>query len=169
MLFIGSLANPVGAQPKKHVVVKGDTLWDLCEKYYGDANLWPKLWEMNPFVTNPHLLKPGDVITLLEDVPTGERPSVAKKPAREEKEAIATGIDVSRLTNVESMGLLATKKLEPVGYVASGTGERIALAEGDEIFVKVNRPCSPGDLFTVYNPSETVRDPKMGWRVGYVW
>jgi hypothetical protein len=59
----------VGAQTRTHLVVRGDTLWDICEKYYGDPDLWPKLWEMNPFVTNPHLLSPGDVITLFQGVP----------------------------------------------------------------------------------------------------
>jgi hypothetical protein len=59
----------IGAQTRTHLVVRGDTLWDICEKYYGDPDLWPKLWEMNPFVTNPHLLSPGDVIALFEGVP----------------------------------------------------------------------------------------------------
>ena len=67
--FIITASPKIWAQTRTHVVVKGDTLWDICEKYYGDPELWPKLWEMNPFVTNPHLLKPGDVITLLEGVP----------------------------------------------------------------------------------------------------
>ena len=66
LLFPGPYA---GAQQKTYVVQKGDTLWDICQKFYGDPNLWPKLWEMNPFVTNPHLLKPGDIITLFEGAP----------------------------------------------------------------------------------------------------
>ncbi len=24
-------------------VKRGDTLWDICDKYYGDPRLWPKL------------------------------------------------------------------------------------------------------------------------------
>jgi nucleoid-associated protein YgaU len=64
--FVGSgVCVSVGAQPLTHTVVKGDTLWDICDQYYGDEELWPKLWQMNPFITNPHLLKPGDVINLL--------------------------------------------------------------------------------------------------------
>jgi hypothetical protein len=167
MVLIGMLANPVAAEPRKHVVVRGDTLWDLCEKYYGDPNLWPKLWEMNPFVTNPHLLKPGDIITLLEDVPAEAKPPVAAKPAAEE-EVAPSGIDVSRLTNVESMGFLATQAVKPVGRVAAGRLERTALAEGDVIFVTVSRPCSPGDLFTVYRSSSAVKDSDTGFQVGYV-
>ena len=63
--FVDSgVSVPVGAQPLTHTVEKGDTLWDICEKYYGNEELWPKLWQMNPFITNPHLLKPGDVAVL---------------------------------------------------------------------------------------------------------
>jgi len=65
-LILGSVSTDLRAQPVTHKVQRGDTLWSICEKYYGDATLWPKLWEMNPFVTNPHLLKPGDLITLIE-------------------------------------------------------------------------------------------------------
>ncbi len=31
-----------------HVVVAGDTYWDLAKKYYGDATMWTKLDEANP-------------------------------------------------------------------------------------------------------------------------
>jgi LysM domain len=80
--FFMTASPMIWAQTRTHVVVRGDTLWDICEKYYGDPELWPKLWEMNPFVTNPHLLKPGDVITLLEGVPF-------KKGFGEEEETLA--------------------------------------------------------------------------------
>ncbi len=66
------------AQPTYHVVQPGDTLWDICEHYYGDSELWPKLWEMNPFVTNPHLLKPGDKVRLLEGYPLERRPPLSQ-------------------------------------------------------------------------------------------
>jgi len=75
--------RPSGAQPLTYTIQEGDTLWGICGKVYGDTDLWPKLWEMNPFITNPHLLKPGDVITLLEGVPVLKSAPVtmAKKPA----------------------------------------------------------------------------------------
>jgi len=54
------------AQRSTHKVQKGDTLWSKFAKILRYAFSGAKLWEMNPFVTNPHLLKPGDVITLIE-------------------------------------------------------------------------------------------------------
>lgn len=33
--------------PGKHVIVRGDTLWDIAETYYGDGALWPKIARAN--------------------------------------------------------------------------------------------------------------------------
>lgn len=41
-------AAETGAQtPGKHVIARGDTLWDIAETYYGDGALWPKIAEAN--------------------------------------------------------------------------------------------------------------------------
>ena len=51
--------------PSQHVVVKGDTLWDISEAFLSDPWLWPQAWQANPEIRNPHLIYPGDVITLI--------------------------------------------------------------------------------------------------------
>ena len=51
-----------------HVVVKGDTLWDICESLYGDPWVWPKVWQLNQHITNPHWIYPGDQIRLHLDI-----------------------------------------------------------------------------------------------------
>ncbi|MBB4186030.1 5'-nucleotidase C-terminal domain-containing protein [Sinorhizobium terangae] len=33
--------------PQKHVIARGDTLWDLAESYYGDGVLWHRISEAN--------------------------------------------------------------------------------------------------------------------------
>ncbi|MCA1406029.1 5'-nucleotidase C-terminal domain-containing protein [Ensifer sp. IC3342] len=35
------------AGPQKHVIARGDTLWDLAESYYGNGVLWQKISEAN--------------------------------------------------------------------------------------------------------------------------
>lgn len=46
-----------------HIVVKGDTLWDISEKYHGDPFRYPEL-AADSNVKNPDLIYPGDVITI---------------------------------------------------------------------------------------------------------
>jgi hypothetical protein len=53
--------------PKQYVVKKGDTLWDISGIYLSEPWLWPELWEMNPQIENPHLIYPGDALSLIYD------------------------------------------------------------------------------------------------------
>ena len=39
--------TPAEAEDKTHTVVKGDCLWALAQKYYGDGSRWPELYEKN--------------------------------------------------------------------------------------------------------------------------
>lgn len=170
-----SPGREVGAQTLTHTVKSGDTLWDICEAYYGDADLWPKLWQMNPFITNPHLLKPGDVITLLEGMPLKSEPTLEKiaPPGVRPVEASVTklrGIDVSGFTDVRAIGFLSTREVDPWGYIFSSERERVALAEGEMVHVnlKSGREVKAGDQFAICDISPLLRHPLSRERLGYV-
>ena len=47
---------------RRHTIAAGDTLWALAQKYYGNAYLWPQLWESNTWITDAHWIYPGDVL-----------------------------------------------------------------------------------------------------------
>ena len=51
--------------PEVYTVKKGDTLWDISGMYLEAPWLWPDLWEVNPSIKNPHLIYPGDRISLV--------------------------------------------------------------------------------------------------------
>ena len=174
--FFSSMAMAGGYY---HIVQKGDTLWDICQKYYGSPWLWPKLWEMNPFITNPNLLEPGDKINLLEDVPL-IRPA-AKEEGKQEKQIVASvapakshdkwwkrGLDVSGLTNVRSIGYFSREALDPIGTIVSSDSERLILAERDRVVVKIeDSAVHDGDIVWVYKSSEALRDPEDRSIIGY--
>ncbi len=53
--------------PKSYVVKAGDTLWHISGLYLEHPWLWPQLWRVNPQVADPHLIYPGDTLTLSYD------------------------------------------------------------------------------------------------------
>jgi len=66
-----------------YTIKKGDTLWDISAKFLKDPFLWPKLWERNPYITDPHWIYPGNPIQL-----TGAEPA-KKEAAKEEVKKVA--------------------------------------------------------------------------------
>jgi LysM repeat protein len=161
-LILIAVPTDLRAQPSTHKVQSGDTLWSICEKYYGDPDLWPKLWEMNPFVTNPHLLKPGDMITLIEKEDMLKKKAPSEKPSKEVAKVAPKikGIDLSGLTTPSTMGYLSLTKVEPWGEISGSTRSELGAEKGDKIFINfMNRAgVKPGDEFRVARPI-TVRHP----------
>jgi hypothetical protein len=51
--------------PERYVVVPGDSLWSIAQRYTDSPWRWPELWNMNKEeIKNPHRIYPGNVIVL---------------------------------------------------------------------------------------------------------
>ena len=80
--------NPPMSYPdgtRVYIIVKGDTLWDLAGKFFNNPYLWPKIWEKNKYITDPHWIYPGDPL-VIEKVETVQQAQKTVEPEKEIKE-----------------------------------------------------------------------------------
>jgi len=57
--------QPENPYAQHHVVEKGDTLSKIAQQYYGDATLYPKIFEANRDVLqDPNKIKPGQKLRI---------------------------------------------------------------------------------------------------------
>lgn len=87
MLSFCFALSPLAQEKKEaeefYTIKQGDTLWEISAKFLKDPFLWPKLWQRNPYITNPHWIYPGQPVRLS---PLGEvKKEEPKVAAAEEK------------------------------------------------------------------------------------
>ena len=57
--------KPVPGTPDEYTIQKGDTLWDLSQKFLSNPWYWPKIWSLNPSIENPHWIYPGNKLRIV--------------------------------------------------------------------------------------------------------
>ncbi|MEH6648798.1 MAG: LysM peptidoglycan-binding domain-containing protein [Motiliproteus sp.] len=162
--------------PDQYLVVKGDTLWDITEKFLKSPWLWPKVWSVNPQIDNPHLIYPGDTIYLvyvngqpqlrLKRGPRKLSPEIRRKP-------LAQAIPAIPLQDIKSFlsdNLIMDKEaLEQAPYVVAGVNERIVSGAGDRVYArgKLLDEAAGQQFFGIYRPSRSYVDPETGEELGF--
>ncbi|HJV22214.1 MAG TPA: LysM peptidoglycan-binding domain-containing protein, partial [Holophagaceae bacterium] len=159
------LSLPEGS--KVHMVQKGDTLWDLANKYLGNPYAWPQIWELNQWVKDPHWIYPGDPIvidqaravatdkTVPEEVAAlqPDRPSSHIDPNAVRRPELAFGFqDFVQLPYLAAEGAEAHyKKLGAFTLVDNRREDRHILGEGELVYVNAgtNQGVKVGDRFVV--------------------
>lgn len=138
--------------PDVYVIKKGDTLWDISSHFLANPWLWPKLWQANDYITNPHLIYPGDQLNLVWV--DGQPQLWLKKTVR-----LSPGIRVKRspvTTLQESLifpylaenKLITEQRLAQVPRVLGASDERGYMVKGDTVWV--DTALDIGDNWWVY-------------------
>lgn len=143
----GVAAEMAGGHPDTYVVKRGDTLWDIAGKFLKRPWLWPEIWQANPQIRNPHLIYPGDVISLayLNRVAVQEGP-------REE-----APINAIPLADVEKFlkDLRVVDKFDDLPTVAGLEDDRLRAGEGQVAYVHGLTDARPGQRYMVVRPTQT--------------
>ncbi len=168
-----SVLNP--RHPESYVVQPGDTLWDIAGLFLRDPWFWPEIWQINPQVGNPHLIFPGDVLTLvylddgrpalqLERAGDVERlsPRVRAFPL---EEAIPTIPFETIRAFLSRPSILTREQIRDLPYVLTPRDSLMGAA-GQDVYVRGDT----GDVNTVYNLvhlGDPLIDPDDNALIGY--
>ncbi len=160
--------------PDRYVVKRGDTLWDIAARFLRDPWLWPEIWHVNPQIENPHLIYPGDVISLVyvDGKPRlvlerGRRtvklsPQVRELPL---DEAIPTiPLDAIR-PFLSRPRVLGEGEFEAAPYVVASADEHLIAASGMRVYAR-GVLGDAGARYAVLRRGQVYRDPDTGEVLG---
>lgn len=134
--------------PDTYTVVKGDTLWDISGKFLSKPWKWPEIWHANPQVANPHLIYPGDRLSLvyIDGQPRimldrGASRGTIKLSPKVRRTAMADAIPTIPLEAINSFLLNnrivnSNDEFSKRPYVVAGEAERVVSGKGDRIYVR---------------------------------
>lgn len=153
----------------RYVVKKGDTLWDIAERFLVDPWHWPDVWVANRQVANPHLIYPGDVLELRWVEGREEVAEVRKLSPRIRHEPLDDAIPTIPLDRIRDFlsGPRITDKgaLESAPYVVEFDEEHLIGPDRVGAYVK-DLPEGRGDRWLVVHPGEDYIDPESGEVLG---
>ncbi|MEE2756271.1 MAG: LysM peptidoglycan-binding domain-containing protein [Myxococcota bacterium] len=150
------LAGPTGSEiPTEYLVEKGDTLWDICDHYFSEPQRWPSIWALNPHVTNPHWIYPGDILRLRHPGQLGSD-GVANKPF-----SYTVGSEGTRQVTINE-GFIVDAPVESVGQLSYSPHTQQYLALDDLVYLELtDLPAArSGQRFSVYVVEHDVVHPE---------
>ena len=176
-----------------YTVIKGDTLWDITGKYLDDPFKWPRVWKNNPYIKNPHLIYPGDVVRVTPDgieiisrkvkVPRepvdvdalpvvaleGSAERVVKLEPEPEPVPRVKGPTVGSVL-MKRQGFISDDALNSSGHIIKSKAKAMLMDEGSEVFVSLAEDSEGaiGERYSVYVTGDKVTHPVTGDDVGYM-
>lgn len=140
-----------------YTVQKGDTLWDLSQRFSNTPWVWPELWEENSeTIANPHLIYPGQKIRLTRRL--ASRPSAAQ--AKGTLEPSVAGIHYYYSLS-DQYGFIRKVPVKPEGVILQPQeSSKFLISEGDIVYVRPegNAPLTQGQLLTIYRTFKPLVD-----------
>jgi hypothetical protein len=152
LLTVASFAAAVelrGDHPDTYVVKRGDTLWDIAGRFLQRPWLWPEIWQANPQVKNPHLIYPGDVLSL------AYLDRVAMQPGQRSEGPL----NAVPLAEIEPFlkDLRIVDSVADLPYVVGLEDDRLRSTRGQVAYVKGLEGIAPGQRYLVVRAEKRYR------------
>jgi len=183
-----------GRHGRIHLVVPGDTLWDISNAYLATPWVWPSIWKDNRNIENPHLIYPGDRIWITDSEmrivseeeaakllagkppePSDEAPPAAPggEPTVAEDLSPQTPVaqaqpETRRVSELEAVGLVTADVFDASASIVEAEDDKVMLSQGDKVYIGLGAgDVEEGDQFTIFRKVERVFDPDTGRLIGY--
>ncbi len=175
LVAVGGLAQAAvqlkDGHPERYTVVKGDTLWDISGRFLREPWKWPELWHANPQIENPHLIYPGDTLSLVYidgqprlTLDRGASRGTIKLSPRIRSTPMAEAIPTIPLEAINSFLLKnriidSPAEFQGAPYIVAGNAERVISGSGDRIY---GRGQFQEDLpaYGIFRQGKTYTDPE---------
>ncbi len=146
--------------PESYTVKRGDTLWDISAKFLNTPWNWPEIWHANPQVQNPHLIYPGDVLSLIyiDGKPFLVASTGGPQIRREMADEAIRAIPLSSIRQfLDRPRLLTEAEWKAAPYIVGMEENRLLGVNNQLAYVRqMNAPV--GTKFAVARPTVVYRD-----------
>ena len=140
-----------GDHPDSYVVKRGDTLWDISARFLKKPWLWPEIWQANPQIKNPHLIYPGDVISLAYLDRVAARVQAGERTA--------SPVNAVPLEEIEPFlrDTRMVSDIDSLPYVVGLEENRLRGVRGHVAYVRGLEGIAPGQRYLVVRPEKRYR------------
>lgn len=136
-----------------YTIQKGDTLWDISDRFFDSPELWPYLWRENSQISNPHLIYPDERIRLFQYMGNKNIANINKDTYNNSLQGKEeNNLHYYYYSPINSVGFIRKEPVIPAGAIFGVKDDKRIISTGDLVYIKktVNTSIIPGRLFTVY-------------------
>lgn len=132
-------------ESETYQIQRGDTLWAISKTFFNDGHYWPKIWQLNSAITNPHLIQPGNTIRFLLGTES-ETPAFTVTEANQEPVEIPPGEGGAAEVTAPPPVVSEVTKAEPVNKAGSVDGtptDEVEIPPPSETYTPVLKKIPP--------------------------